>query len=204
VNWDKLIPWMESEEIRKHANAFLVEYNPEGVLPLPIEEIVEFKIGINIVPIHGLQARIETVGFITSDLTEIDLDLEVSEKYPARFRWTIAHEVGHLLLHRSLYESQRFSKPEEWKKWVGTIPDKQYRWLEAQANMLASRILMPADALAEHFENIVALLKNGGLNWTAAPDAVYRLLADKFGVSPKSVMFALSNEGLAEDPRVNS
>jgi len=49
VDWDKLIPWMESEEIRIHANAFLVEHNPEGVLPLPIEEIVEFKLGINIV-----------------------------------------------------------------------------------------------------------------------------------------------------------
>jgi len=151
-----------------------------------------------------LQARIETVGFITSDLTEIDIDLEVSEKYPARFRWTIAHEVGHLLLHRPLYESQRFSKSEEWKKWVGTIPDQQYRWLEAQANMLASRILIPADVLAEHFEKVVEVLGKEGLNWGSAPDAVYRILAAKFGVSPKSVMFALGNEGLAEDPRVNS
>jgi len=204
VNWDKLIPWVDSEIIRRQADAFLAEHNPEGVLPLPIEEIVEFRLGINIVPLPGLQFRIGSVGFITSDLTEIDVDQEVAERYASRYRWTIAHEVGHLLLHRPLYEAQSFSTADQWKQWVGSIPDRLYRRLEAQANTIAAQMLMPARALTDHFEDVVSKLESQGLDWTVAPDMVYRILGRTFGVAPESIMYALRNEGLAEDPRANA
>jgi len=63
---------------------------------------------------------------------------------------------------------------------------------------------MDGRKLTEQFEKVVEPLEEKGLSWAAAPDTVYRILAEKFGVSPMSIMFALSNEGLAEDPRGNS
>lgn len=201
MDWEKEIPYLRPEASRPQADAFLTEHNPEGVLPLPLEEIVEFRLGINIVPIPGLQDRIQSVGYITSDLTEINVDQEVTERFPARYRWTLAHEVGHLLLHRNVYESQSFRTADGWKLWIRSIPDNIYRRLEAQANTIASQLLMPAPALAEHFEDVVGKLKANDLNWNDSPDMVYRILSKEFGVSPDSIMYALRNEGLAEDPR---
>jgi len=204
VDWERQIPYLHPEASRKQADAFLEEHNPGGVLPLPIEDIIEFRLGINIVPIHGLQDRIDTVGFITSDLQEIDVDLEVAERFPSRFRWTLTHEVGHLLLHRHVYDGQQFRTADEWKRWTRSIPDRIYRRFEAQANTVAAQILIPATVLTDHFEQVVGKLEAEGLDWTVAPDMVYRILGKMFGVAPDSIMFALRNEGLAEDPRTDS
>ncbi|MFO7654225.1 MAG: hypothetical protein R6X25_10435, partial [Candidatus Krumholzibacteriia bacterium] len=124
MDWERQIPYLPPENSRPRADAFLAEHNPEGILPLPIEEIIEFRLGINIVPVLGLQDRIGTVGFITSDLQEIDVDLEVAERFPSRFRWTLTHEVGHLLLHRHVYDGQQFRTADEWKRWTHSIPDR--------------------------------------------------------------------------------
>ena len=35
------------EDLRKKADDFLHTYNPSGTIPVPIEEIVEFKFNIN-------------------------------------------------------------------------------------------------------------------------------------------------------------
>ena len=201
MDWEKEIPYLRPEAIRPQEDEFLTEHNPEVVLPLPLEQIVEFRLGINNVPVHGLQDRIQSVGYITSDLTEINVDQEVTERFPARYRWTLAHEVGHLLLHRHVYESQSFRTADGWKVWIRSIPDNIYRRLEAQANTIASQLLVPAPALAEHFEDVVGKLKANGLNWNDSPDMVYRIMSKVFGVSPDSIMYALRNEGLAEDPR---
>lgn len=201
MDWERLIPYIHPEDSRNRADAFLAEHNREGVLPLPIWSIVEFILDINIVPIPGLQDRIGTVGFITSDLTEIDVDLDVAERYAARFRWTVAHEVGHVLLHRRLYEAQAFSTPDEWKRWIGSIPDRLYRSLEIQANTIAAQLLMPLPQLTRCFEEVVGMAAAHGVDWRDGPDTVYRQLARKFGVAPDSIKFALRNEGLAEDPR---
>ncbi|MFO7610034.1 MAG: ImmA/IrrE family metallo-endopeptidase [Candidatus Krumholzibacteriia bacterium] len=201
MDWDKAIPYLHPEDSRKRAEAFLADHNPEGLLPLPIEEIIEFKLGINIVPLAGLQGRIHTVGFTTSDLQEINVDLDVTERFPSRFRWTLAHEVGHVLLHRQVYAEQQFRTVDEWIKWTRSIPDHIYRRFEAQANTIAAQILIPTRALTESFEGIVAKLQSQDLDWTVAPDVVYRILGKTFGVAPISIRYALRNEGLAEDPR---
>ena len=204
MDWENLIPYIHPEESRNIADAFLAAHNREGVLPLPIETIVEFELGINIVPIPGLQDRIGTVGFITSDLTEIDIDLDVAERFSSRFRWTIAHEVGHVLLHRPLYEAQSFATPDEWKRWVAAIPDRLYRNLEIQANIIAAQILMPLPALTRCFEETIGRAAARGLDWRAGPDTIYRQMAKKFEVAPDSIKYALRNEGLAEGRRPNS
>jgi len=201
VDWKTLIPWIDQEVIRAHADAFREQYNPEGVLPCPIEEIADLQLGINVVPLPGLQDRIGTVGYITSDLSEIDVDGYVYDHVPTRLRWTIAHEVGHLLLHRPLYEAQSYSTPEEWKAWVRSVPQNQYGRLETQANMMARMILIPADVLAQRLDVVVAKIEAHGLDWRNNRDVVHRVLGAEFGVAAETILYALMNENIADDPR---
>lgn len=55
---------------------------------------MEFRLGIDIVPMPGLHRLIETDGFITSDLKEIYVDEFVYVSRPGRYPFTLAHANG--------------------------------------------------------------------------------------------------------------
>jgi len=63
---------------------------------------------IDIVPMPGLHALIETDGFITSDLREIFVDEFVYQSRLGRYRFTLAHELGHSVLHRDVFRKEAF------------------------------------------------------------------------------------------------
>jgi len=50
-------------------------------VPVPIEEIVEFGLGINIIPLPGLHVSHEIDGFLSADMTEISVDLHFSRAF---------------------------------------------------------------------------------------------------------------------------
>jgi hypothetical protein len=66
-----VLPFLTYEEIGKEANAFLVKYYSSFDLPVPIEKIVEFDLGINIVPFPNLYRDHSINGFLTYDMREI-------------------------------------------------------------------------------------------------------------------------------------
>ena len=53
-------PYHSYEDLRRQADAFLAKHHPAGTIPVPIEEIVEFQLSIDIVPMPGLHTLIET------------------------------------------------------------------------------------------------------------------------------------------------
>ena len=65
-----------------------------------IEEIVEFDFRINIVPVLGLQREFEVEGFTSGDLKNIYVDEYTYTDRITRYRFTLAHEMGHIVLHR--------------------------------------------------------------------------------------------------------
>lgn len=196
-----LVDWIDPEELRKRCDEFLAQHNQPKAFPLPIEEIVEFELGINIIDIPGLQDRLGTVGFISSDLQEICVDKHVADNVPARFRFTIAHEIGHFILHEAIYSSASFSTPEEWKAWINSMSSKMFKRLESQANMFASQILVPVAELRIFFETYLEKVENAGLDWESSPGVIYRAIAKDFGVAPEVIKYRLINEGLLRDPR---
>jgi len=48
------IPYFSYTDIGKRAQNFLTEYHPSFEIPIPIEEIVDVKLGLDIVPINNL------------------------------------------------------------------------------------------------------------------------------------------------------
>ncbi len=80
-------PFFSYEEIRRKADDFISRYHPEGAIPIPIEEIVEFQLKMDIVPVPGLHKVIEADGFTTSDLKEIHVDGDVYEFHTNRYRF---------------------------------------------------------------------------------------------------------------------
>ncbi|MBP8960424.1 MAG: ImmA/IrrE family metallo-endopeptidase [Bacteroidales bacterium] len=57
-------------------------------------------------------------GFISNNFQNIYVDefLSIITRYYIRVRFTIAHEIGHYILHRSTIDSLKFNDEEEWKE----------------------------------------------------------------------------------------
>ena len=112
------VPVLSYENIRERADAFLHQYHPGRNIPVPIEEIVEFQLGINIVPLPGLHKVLEVDGFTSSDLKNVFVDEFIYNSRPGRYRFTLAHEVGHVVLHKNVYRKINFRNIQEWKDFI--------------------------------------------------------------------------------------
>lgn len=98
-------------------------------------------------------------------------------------RFTVAHEIGHWLLHADAARSGTLSLLEGGRVWCRTGSRDP---VERQADMFAGRLLVPQDLLRTEVP---------ANDWRGWP-VVYRL-ADTFVVSPTAMMVRLSELGWA-------
>ena len=180
-------PYFSYEDLRRKADEFLAQHHPDATIPIPIEEIVEFELGMDIVPTPGLHQLLEVDAFITSDLREIWVDQFVYDSRPGRYRFTLAHEIGHSILHADIFSSQSFHSIDEWKVFMNSIADKEHGWLEYQAYAFAGLVLVPAASLESAARQCVEKVKSEGIdlyeNWDFAWSRIAAFLAKQFEVS---------------------
>lgn len=98
------IPFLTNDQMHEITQEVLRRYHPQDTLPVPIEEIIELQLKLDIVPTPGLLKGFEIDGFLTRDFSSIYVDDFVQSNRPTRYRFTLAHEVGHLILHKELLE----------------------------------------------------------------------------------------------------
>ena len=148
------IPWLPESEVSRQANHFLDTYHPSGETPVPIEMIVERQ-GIDIVPLEGLQNSLDLVGCTSADRQRIYVDRWVEEHRENRYRFTLAHEMGHIVLHGSVLDNLRQdgSDLDVWVQLRETISDSMYGSLEWQAYTFAGLILVPGARLTAQYES---------------------------------------------------
>jgi hypothetical protein len=179
------VPFYSYKDLRRKADEFLAKFNPTGAIPVPIEEIAEFSLELNIIPIPGLQDALEIAGFLASDFRSITVDQFVMEHREKRYRFTLAHELGHLWLHQGLFQGLKFRTIEEWKSFQKDVDAEDYGWLEYQAYSFGGLVLVPREPLASHRATCEQAVKNEGLdpNTEAAQWYVVEMLTRIFNVS---------------------
>jgi len=185
-------PFLPYDTLRRRAGDFLRTHHPEGSIPVPIEEIVEFRYRIDIIPVPGLQEAFEVDGFISSDLKAITVDSFVYERRPGRYRFTLGHELAHAVLHPRIYQAHQFRTTEEWKRFQREMDEQDRRWLEWQAYAFAGLILVPADPLRTEYQRAVRLTTAGEV----ARSYVADWLAKRFEVSAQVIEKRLEKDEL--------
>ena len=189
-------------DIRKKAQDFLNEYHSDNTIPVPIEKIVDLQLGINIVPIPGLQEVYNTDAYFSKDLQDIFVDERIYKNRVNRFRFSLAHEIGHYLLHYKVYQDNNLFKTiEDWKGLVEVIPEDQYRWLEFQAYEFGGQVLVPLNHLQERYKIQSKVVKEVQATDDAdlIKDFAIELLADDFSVSAETIRRRIDNEKLPMD-----
>jgi len=190
-------PYLNNIQIEEIVEDFRKEFW-NNTVPVEIENIIEFKLNIEIIPIPGFLKLSNMDALITSNWRYIYVDNNEysNERLYSRLRFSLAHEAGHLVMHKEIYSDFKIKTLEDYRKLYKDIPEKQYGYLEHQANKFASYLLIPRKVLAvemekelkdkydPRFKKIDRLLLN---SYLANP------LSKKFGVSEEAVRIALND-----------
>lgn len=192
-------PYISKDDLRARAEDFLARHHPSRSMPVPIELIIE-RMGIDIVPTPGLQLVCDVDAYTTWDLKWICVEEFVYLRRPARYRFSLAHELGHIELHAAIFKSHRFRTAEEWKEFVSSIDEREYRFLEFHANEFAGHLLVPRAELLAEAEACKSLVSEVLASSKADPDVfrdfVAECIAQKFEVSPQVALRRMEREGV--------
>ena len=156
------VKWVSKDYLNSVAIKFLKEYNPHNIIPVPIEHIIEYDLNMDIIPIPGLKDSFGDEGFdidafISSDLQSITVEQHTMVKMENRYRFTLAHEIAHKLLHEDIYQKFKFGNLDEWVSIISDMQSldalkKERDTAEWQADELAGRILVPKAILIDKFD----------------------------------------------------
>jgi Zn-dependent peptidase ImmA (M78 family) len=178
----------------------------ERQLPIDVFTLVELVLKLDVIPFDDLFAKYERDAAITVDFTGIYVDAEAYllwEMGPVwkqkRLRFSVAHEIGHLVLHRNLAENQKFNSFDEFALWTKSNNGENYG-VEQAANEFAGRLLVPVERLKEYFDNFATQCdqqmfqnwrSNQGMREMFAENA-----APHFGVNSQVISVRLDRENI--------
>ncbi len=199
---DLEIPVISYEDIRNIADNFLKQFHPSRDIPVPMEEIIEFQMRKDIIPLIGLHQSFEVDGFTSSDQSSIYVDEFVYKSRPGRYRFTLAHEVGHIVLHEEIYQKAKFQGIKEWKDFINSISDDKHSWLEYQAYAFGGLVLIPHEHLEKLTQSYVKLVRENKIsfkeNWDYVWDLIAAKLAKDFEVSTQVIEKRLNKDKIRE------
>ena len=138
------------DEIEKLADEFNLTYfsaNNENsiTLPVPVEDIAEHYLGYQIDFVNeGLFSDPEILGGIDFDENKIYVNASV-EDHDGRYAFTIAHEIGHHVLHRDSYLKENLDGEKE----ILCRDARNKPRIELEADRFAAALLMPAQSVRD-------------------------------------------------------
>jgi len=140
------VPFVGNSYIKNKADEFRLKFWGKDI-PVEIEEIVEIKLKIKVIPIPDLMSQCGVDAQITSDFTSIYVDQKNYENDTNRFRFSLAHEVGHYVLHEKFYKDLKISSFVDVIAFMDEIDAEEYSHLEVQANKFGNYLLLPRKEL---------------------------------------------------------
>ena len=178
-------------EIERLASAFLTEQlGPDVSIPVDIDILLERIDGVtlDILPMH----HHGTEGAIIRDADSGELFVWIDERLAdgnaTRYRMTVAEELGHLILHRSVIE-----KVDSFDDWSALQRHRLWRDVERNAKRFAAAILMPGGAVVRVAEEEYPRLLRavGFTNVEAIEKYLVLQLAKRFDVSQQTMRYRL-------------
>lgn len=198
-----------SEVLGKYAPNALTKPSKTPVLALldGVATNTELKYAFAALPENSKRKVLGLVNFRTRQLL-IDESLRPNPEPPSRFAFTLAHEIGHWILHRYAHKhfwsanSESSDELDDDEETLFRLEERTLNdWLEWQANTFAAQLLMPKETFhyALQAAQISAEIKrNIGEVWLCDEawsrrdfKLVTAALADFYGTSASAVTVRL-------------
>ena len=109
--------------------------------------------------------------------------------------FSLAHELGHYVLHKDLFSSFEIKSIEDVVSFINNVPEKQYSFLETQANKFASYFLLPRESLLNARKETIKQykFKSRNVNEKTVNSYIADSIAKKFDVSSWAAELALND-----------
>ena len=208
ANQQLTVPLIDYGDLKQRAEEFRRRFDNDEIV-FPIESIVEFQLGLDIVPVPDLHKRVSTSGYLAQDRSEIMVDEYCLKHREGTYRYTLAHEVAHLELHGDLWQRLSFRDAIEWREvFTSALTDAEYGAIEWQANVFAGLVLVPEHHLRvvfdRHAASILELAKQyQGADQQTCFDVSFQVLsermAEEFVVYPLTVGVRCDYDGLSDE-----
>lgn len=154
-------------------------------LPVPVEEIaISLDAEIAYEPYDG-----EVSGMLYR--SDRHILIGVNSWHPTtRQRFTIAHEIGHLEMHKGTMFIDRFVRVN----WRNGASNQE----EAEANSFAAELTMPRKFVQREVERTLSKGRD------VSPQELVRALAKSFAVSAEAMQYRLANLGVLDPSQLVS
>lgn len=161
------VPFFPEESLEAAANELLDGYarknGPITAPPIPVEDILEFHLGLSL-DFDSLKQDLgdDVLGATCAEdgRVYVDESLDPHRNQPKEgpFRFTIAHEIAHWQLHRHDYTESSGPISSRAAKLVYSRGTPTNTRIEAQANRFASYLLMPRSMVMASYKEIFGTL----------------------------------------------
>ena len=192
---------LSHDDIEKEAKQFLASFfadrDTPQVLPIPIESIAEHYLGYDIeISDEGVFANPLILGGIIFDEKKIMINA-ATEAHEGRYSFTLAHEVGHHVLHKSIFETAYNAQ-------MVCREDANKPIEERQADHFAGALLMPENSVRQLYKDLK--IPNRNYSGKAMKAVARRIMtAGEFSnVSNQAMIVRLRQLGLTKETTVQS
>ena len=154
------VPWLSKETISRKATELIDGFQAlakyEVKPPIPVEDIIERYLGLRL--IYDDLTRVfgrEVLGAVYVEAKTICINERLFESSSeGRLVFTIAHEVGHWVLHREYEKGESTAGAKNPS--IVCKPGNAKEPIEWQADYFSSCLLMPEKEIREAFEKVCA------------------------------------------------
>jgi hypothetical protein len=173
-------------------------------VPVDVFSIAEISLRLDPILFPALYEKYRVDAAITFDLSGILLDKQAYDDFEhgdrweeKRLRYSVAHELGHHVLHRAEILASSFESIHDFKKWAGRRDDCTSA--EYQAYEFAGRLLVPRDQLVRVFDECCQREDQRDASWrehATARSGLAKKVATRFGVNRPVIEFRFAREGV--------
>jgi hypothetical protein len=166
---------------------------------LRIESLIE-SLGYYIFSVPGLAEIAEAYVPAMPGYIFVDEDQYQQSVISFRWRFTIAEELAHILIHRPLFEGKSAAEITEIQQ---AFSDEEYRIIEKNAKYLAGSILMPMEVFQSRFEYFADIqYQKKVVNSLKILKYIVRQLSMDFNVSCHAVSMRSMQLGLIDQQQL--
>jgi Zn-dependent peptidase ImmA (M78 family) len=133
-------------DYRKISDSYLANAGVGSNTKLPIDvENIALKSGIKVIPFMNLKKDFDIKGMVIKKPGGFDIGIDhehyMSEKQELYYKFTIAEELAHILIHADYFEDA--TDYEKSANILNSLDYEDYRRLEGQAKALGNCLLLP-------------------------------------------------------------
>jgi hypothetical protein len=141
------VPHRTNDEISKIAQDILTDFGYVNGCPVDVEAICEKHFHLSLIPIYQLKSYHGVDAYVTSDF-RILVDQTYFEENSSRYRFSVAHELAHYIMHAEAYKKLQISDIESHLAVQNKFSASELKNIEQQAYRFAGCLLLPDSAFS--------------------------------------------------------